>query len=92
MNDFEYIVCLVQREKRTYYKSEKTLYTSEVFGSEKMIKFVDSEQKAKKFRDIKKAIEVMNMIYGSFIIINLKTESALNRKNGGAKNECKRIY
>lgn len=85
MNDFEYIVCLVQRERRTYYKSEKTLYESEVFGSEKMIKFVYSEKKAKKFRDIKKAIEVMNMIYGSFIIINLKTESILNKQNGGAK-------
>lgn len=85
MNDFEYIVCLVQRGKRTYYKSEKMLYPSEGFGSEKMIKFVDSEKKAKKFRNIKKAIEVMDMIYGSFIIINLKTESVLNRQNGGAK-------
>lgn len=47
MNDFEYIVCLVQRGKRTYYKSEKMLYTSEGFGSEKMIKFVDSKKRLK---------------------------------------------
>ena len=92
MNDFEYIVCLVQNNKRTYFKSEKLIFESEFFGTEKIIKFVDLEEKAKKFRKLNEAIRVMNSINGSFIIVNLRTKDAFHKQERGTKNECKRIY